>query len=511
VVQPPDDDNPETERPLGQVAARGARLALIGWGASQGLNFIAYIVLAHLLAPRAFGTFAAGSILIAFGVLFAESGTMAALINRRERIDEAASTAFFALLVSGVVLSLLSVAVSPLVRLYFKNPTAGSVAAALSGWLLLRSMTIVPDSLLQRRFSFARRVAVDPLGAIAFAAVSIVACAGGAGIWGLVAGTYASEAVEMASAWAFARYRPRWSLASFGMWREIATFARPVLGSEILRRIASQMDVIMLGRFTNAATLGQYRNGFRLASQPGQAFVDVGAYVLLPTLAHISRERERLSAVVKRVYGVAMAAAIPVSVATIPLGVPIAVLFLGERWRPAGHAIAALWGLLLGGAISSVAAESSKAVGRPDLLVRIHSVNLAVTAVLVIATAIPFGLIGVASAVSVSQVVVGVYAFRQVAPLVGMTWRDLVLEVAYPLLASGVMVGAMIAFAAGVDSLGHGETLGLLLTIAQVLIGGIVYLVALGVVDVRRRADMRTVIGRLTGSPSGGGSGTASS
>jgi PST family polysaccharide transporter len=496
-VVPSSDDTRDAERPLGQVAARGARLALIGWAASQGLNFAAYIVLARLLDPHAFGTFAAGSILIAFGVLFAESGTMAALISRNDRIDEAASTAFFSLLVSGVLLSLISLAASPLVGLFFQNHQAGVVAAALSGWLLLRAMTIVPDSLLQRRFSFARRVAVDPLGAIAFTTVAIVACATGAGIWGLVWGTYASEVVEVAAAWAFARYVPRWKLASMAMWREIAAFARPVLGSEILRRIASQMDVIMLGRFTSAATLGQYRNGFRLASQPGQAFVDVGAYVLLPTLAHVSREDRHLGSIVRRVYGIALAGAVPVSLAMIPLGVPIAVLFLGEEWRPAGHAIAALWGLLLGGAVSSVAAESSKAIGRPKLLVRMHSLNLGVTAVLVIAAAIPFGLIGVASAVSVSQVLVGLYAFHLISTHVGMSWREMLAEAVSPLIASGLLVAAMVAFAVVTHPLDHGEALGFVLTGLQVLLGGITYLAALGFIDPRRRADLLAMRRRL--------------
>jgi O-antigen/teichoic acid export membrane protein len=493
VVPSSDDDIRDAERPLGQIAARGARLALVGWGASQGLNFVAYIVLAHLLDPRAFGTFAAGSILIAFGVLFAESGTMAALISRRDRLDEAASTAFFSLVATGVLLSLISLAASPLVGLFFRNHQATAVAAALSGWLFLRAMTIVPDSLLQRRFSFARRVAVDPLGAIAFATVAIITCAAGAGIWGLVWGTYASEVVEVAAAWAFARYLPRWRLASIAMWREIATFARPVLGSEILRRIASQMDVIMLGRFSSAATLGQYRNGFRLASQPGQAFVDVGAYVLLPTLAHISREDRGLGAVVRRVYGIALAAAVPVSAATILLGVPIAVLFLGQEWRPAGHAIAALWGLLLGGAISSVAAESAKAIGKPELLVRIHGLNLGVTAVLVCATAIPFGLIGVASAVSVSQLLVGLYAFGLLSPHVGMTWRELLGEATSPLIASAALLATMEAFAVTTHPLDHGVTLGFLLTGVQVLIGAVVYLGVLGFIDPRRRADFKDV------------------
>jgi len=496
-VVPSSDDTRDAERPLGQVAARGARLALLGWGASQGLTFVAYIVLAHLLTPHAFGTFAAGSILIAFGILFAESGTMAALISRRDRIDEAASTAFFSLLVSGVLLTLISVAASPLVGLFFKNHQAGVIAAALSGWLLLRAMTIVPDALLQRRFSFARRVAVDPLGAIAFAAVAIITCAAGAGIWGLVYGTYASEVVEVAAAWAFVRYRPRLKLASMAMWREIATFARPVLGSEILRRVATQMDVIMLGRFASAATLGQYRNGFRLASQPGQAFVDVGAYVLLPTLAHISREDRELGSVVRRVYGVALAGSVPVSLAMIPLGVPIAVLFLGQEWRPAGHAIAALWGLLLGGAISSVAAESSKAIGRPNLLVRMHGLNLGVTAVLVIAAAIPFGLVGVATAVSVSQVLVGLYAFHLVSTHVGMSWREMAAEAASPLIASAAMVAAMVAFAVVAHPLDHGVFVGFVLTGVQVLLGGVVYLATLGFIDPRRQADLVALRHRL--------------
>jgi O-antigen/teichoic acid export membrane protein len=492
-VAPSSDDTRDAERPLGQVAARGARLALIGWGASQGLTFVAYIVLAHLLTPRAFGTFAAGSILIAFGIVFAESGTMAALISRRDRIEEAASTAFFSLLITGTALSLLSVAAAPLVGLFFENHRAGTVAAALSAWLLLRAMTIVPDSLLQRRFSFARRVAVDPLGSIAFAAVSIVACAGGAGIWGLVAGTYASEVVEVTAAWAFARFVPRRTLVSRAMWREIAAFARPVLGSEILRRIATQMDVIMLGRFSSPATLGQYRNGFRLASQPGQAFVDVGAYVLLPTLAHISREDRHLGSVVRRVYGIALATA-----------VPIAVLFLGNEWHPAGHAIAALWGLLLGGAISSVAAESSKAIGRPELLVRIHGLNLGVTAVLVCAAAIPFGLIGVASAVSVSQVIVGLYAFGLVAPHMGMTWRELAAEAASPLVAASSLLAVMVSFEIAIHPLDHGEALGLLLTGVQVVLGGVVYVAALAFVDPRRAADLARLRRKLRRSPGPG-------
>jgi PST family polysaccharide transporter len=481
------DDVPSLQR----TAVRGAGLAFVGWGAAQGLIFIAYVVLARLVTPGDFGRFAAASVVTGVGTLFAESGMMAALINRRDRLDEAASTAFFSLLLSGVALSLGALAVSPLIGVLFRSDRVGGLSAALAGWLFLRALTVVPDALLQRQFSFKRRVAVDPLGAVGFAAVSIVLCANGAGPWGLVAGTYASMVVQVVSAWAFLGQLPHRRLASIGMWRELAAFARPVLGAEILRRIASQLDAIMLGRFKGAATLGQYRNGLRLAQQPTNAAVDVGAYVLLPTLARLSVHPERLARASKRVFGVVCALALPVSAATIPLGVPIAVLLLGGRWRPAGHAIAGLSFMLLGAAVAQVAVEIFKAVHKPRLLVWVQAVNLTVTAITVIATAVPFGLLGVAIAVSFSQCVTAVVAFALLTRQIEISWADLTKEFAAPAVASAVMVAAMVAFDRSVHLLGHDEALGIGLLLAEVAIGFVVYAAALLSLDRRRREDAR--------------------
>jgi PST family polysaccharide transporter len=467
---------------------------MFGWSLSQGLMFGAYIVLARLVSPTDFGRYAAASIVTGVGGLFAESGMMSALISRRDRIDEAASTAFFSLLVSGVLLTLGALAVAPLIGLFFHNDQVGLLSAALSGWLLLRALTVVPDALLQRHFSFARRVAVDPLGAIAFAAASITLGAAGAGAWALVAGAYASMAVQVVSSWAFARTRPRLRLASVAMWRELSKFARPVIGSEILRRIAGQLDAIMLGRFSGAASLGQYRNGLRLAQQPSNAFVDVGAYVLLPTLARLAHDRKRLETAARHVYGVVAAATLPAGLASIPLGVPIAVLFLGAQWRPAGHAIAGLSGVLIGVAIVSVTSEVLKAINRPGLLVRIHGFSLASTALFVIAAAIPFGLIGVAIAVSLSQCITALFAFRLVSPLVDMSWRDLGAEFAWPAVATAAMLLAMFAFAAAADPLGHREFVALVLTACEALVGGAVYLALVVALDRRRREDLRRIL-----------------
>jgi O-antigen/teichoic acid export membrane protein len=479
---------------LGRSTLRGARLSLVGFVVSRGLMLAAYVVLARLVSPTDFGHYAAASVITGVGTVFSESGMLSALIRRPDRIDEAASTAFFSLIVSGTLLTLGALAVAPLVGWFFHSGSVTALSAALAAALLVQSLSVVPDAVLQRRFSFARRVAVDPLASVAFCAVAILAAVGGAGAWALVAGAYASLVVSVIAAFAFARFRPRLKLASVAMWRELASFARPVLGSEILSRVATQLDTVMLGRFKGAAALGQYRNGLRVAQQPSDGFVSIGAYVLLPALVRLHEHPERLRAATRRVYRQIAAVALPLSVMFLPLGVPAAVLLLGPRWRPAGHAIVGLCGLLIASATMSASSEVYKAVGRPRLLIRMHTVSLTTIAIFVVAAAIPFGLVGVAVAVSASRCVTAVYGLRQAGRVTGLHRDDLTRALKGPVAASLVMVLAMFGFAALVSPLDHRVVLAWALTVAEAVLGAIVYgIVLLGLDRDRRRSAMNLV------------------
>jgi O-antigen/teichoic acid export membrane protein len=494
-------DEPGSTRPpsLRQATVRGARLALFGYVLSRGILFFLYVVLARLVTPADFGRYAAASVIVGIGTLFTESGMMSALIQRPDRIEEAASTAFYSLLIGGVLLSAAALALAPVLGAFFSTEHVTALAAVLSAGMLLRALAVVPDALLQRRFSYARRVAVDPLGAVAFASASIITCANGAGAWGLVAGSYASLLVQVSSAWWFARFRPRRRLASVQMWRELASFARHVLGAEILSRVADQLDTLMLGRFGSAAALGQYKNGLRLAQQPSDAFVGVGAYVLLPALARMADNREQLAAVARRLFRLTTTVALPVSLALLPLGEPAAVLLLGPRWALAGHTIAALCGVVIAGAMISLLSEVFKALGRPRILVRMNIVGIIAMAALVTVTAITLGPVGVAASVSITQLLTAAYALWRAGPLVQIGRRELGAAAAGPALAAAVMVAIMFAFAGFVDPLAHRLVVRWALTVTQALLGAITYASVLLLVDrSRRRSTLDFVAARRT-------------
>jgi PST family polysaccharide transporter len=478
-VHEPDEAVLAADGGLGRRVLGGTGLTAAGFALSRSLTLVTYLVLARLAAPEVFGAFAAGTIIVGAGSMLVESGMLSALIQRRDRLEEALQTAFVATLVGGAAATLLALAVSPLVGLLFADRQIGLVAAASSGLLFLSAATVVPDAVLQRRFSFLRRVVVDPLGVAAFGVVAIASLAAGAGVWGLVFATYASEVVQIAAAWTASRFRPRPRLASFALWRELAGYGRHVLAGSMIDHVSLATNTFLLGRFLSPTALGQYRFAARFAILPQDLAVTAGSYVLLPALARVAAERERLERGVHRAYRLVVAAVAPASFLLLPLGPPLAVVLLGEDWRPAGVVLAILALASAPHAAGSVAAESLKAAGRPDVLPPLHLLGAVGSIVLMIAL-LPFGLAGVAAGVTIASVVADNVTVVRATRVLGFDGGAIVAAFWPPYVAGAVTAAVVFALEhllVHADS--HGIAAGLALIAAEALAGLGVYVACL--------------------------------
>lgn len=481
-------------RDLKRIVLRGAGLAGLGHFLAQGLNLAAYLVIARLVTPDEYGVYVAGSLITGIGVSLAGGGLQSAIIQRRERVEEAASTAVVSSLLAGATLALLSLALSPLVTLFFHNERAGAITAALSGWSLLRCAAIVPDALMQRRFSFVRRLVVDPAGILAFGVVSIVATANGMGAWGLVAGTYASAVIQLGLSWGLARWRPRLRLISYRTWLELARFARHLFASELLRRISTEAPGAVVGRYLGADALGQYRYGERFGSQPQGAVTNVAGYVLLPAFARIAADSDRLRRAFLRALRWIALVAVPSGFLLVPLGEPLAVVLLGERWQSAGYVMMGFFAYTGAHGLTQIAVEAFKVIDRPDLLPRVRGLAAAVTVPAAL-MGLPFGVAGVAVGVSLGSVVVACYAAATASRVVGVAVSDIFAATWPPVVASTVMavaVGALDRLVLQAGSRPLGAALGLLAV--EALAGAVVYVAMLQVVAPATGAEVRAVL-----------------
>ncbi len=470
---------------------RGAGLAGAGFVATQVLTLGSFLVLARLASPADFGDYAAGSLLVSIGVLFTDSGMMAALIHREDRIDEAASTALVATIVSGLLLSLLALAAAPLIGLIFQSSRVEAIAAASSGMLFVRSLLIVPQSLFQRRFSFLRRIIAEPFGAVVFGIVAIVLCAEGMGPWGLVIGYYVAAIADVILSWALLDWRPRLHQISYGMWRELASYGRYVLGAHTVMLGTQQLPVLLVGRFSGSAALGQYRYGERLATTPVSLVIQAGSYVIFPAFARITDNRERFRGAMLRSLRLMCVFSFPLVIMLVPLGVAAAVVLFGPVWREAGYATMVLAGEAVAGTVISFVSEVLKADGHPERLAKVHVVLFTGSLVASLAL-LPLGLLGVCAGLSLGAIVASVYALGQVRSLNEVSFRDFAREIAAPLVAALAMAAVLtpLEFLV-VEADSRGTALGLLLIIVEGLFGLALYAGAISLLARGTLGEMR--------------------
>jgi O-antigen/teichoic acid export membrane protein len=482
---------------LSETVVRGMGLAGAGYVLAQVITLGFYLALSRLATPADFGEFAAGALVVTVGLIFTESGMLAALIHRPDPIDAAASTAVIATCLAGLGLSLGALAAAPILGHFFDDSTIGAIAAAMSGLLMLRSIMVVPEALLQRRFSFLRRVVIEPAGAIALGVAAVIACANGLGPWGLVIGYYAAAAVDVLLSWGLVRWRPRLRLASLAMWRELIRYGRFIVATNIIARLGEQVPTLLLGRFVGTNALGQYRYGDRMVSTPLSLVVQGGSYVLFPAFARITDDRARFRAAALRSFGLMCALAFPLGLLLVPLGVPAAVLLFGEPWRDAGYAAMALAMVPVAGTPISFASEALKADGKPDILARVHII-MAVSSTVAMVALLPLGLVGVAAGISIGMSVAAGYAMVRTSKLVGFSIEDVAQAVALPAVAAALMVAVLtpIEFLV-VDAASRPLVPALLLLSAETLAGLGIYYLALRIIAPRTALDLTSLTKRL--------------
>ena len=190
------DTEPDAPEELARVVVRGAGIASASLLASQVIALGFYMAMARLTTPAVFGAFAAASIIVSATGLFVESGMQAAIIQRRDRVEEAAATAVLATFGAGAALSLIALALSPIVGLFFHSREVGVVAASLSALLFLNAVPLIPGAMMTRRFLLLRRVILEPISVVTYGLSTTLALSAGMGIWGFVVGSYVSSLFE---------------------------------------------------------------------------------------------------------------------------------------------------------------------------------------------------------------------------------------------------------------------------------------------------------------------------
>jgi PST family polysaccharide transporter len=177
-------------------------------------------------------------------------------------------------------------------------------------------------------------------------------------------------------------------------------------------------------------------------------------------------------------------------------GESLAVLLLGEPWRPAGVGLTAMAGFGLGQAMNAVTAEALKGTGMSRRLNRLTGVGV-FSGIGLLLVLVPFGLFGVGLAMSGASLAVGLTGLWSVRDVVGVSFPELSGRLLPPLVAAAV-AAAMVAVLERtvIRAVTWPLPIGLGLVLAEALLLGLLYVGALRVIA---PAVGSAVIGAIAG------------
>jgi PST family polysaccharide transporter len=338
--------------------------SVLGELGARVLGPLTFVVLARVLLPVDFGVVAAATVVVSLAQVLCELGLAKALVQRNDRLPEAAVTAFWMNAAFGLLMTALAWVLAPAIARFFGDSQISVALRALSPVMLLSALTAVPMALLQREFRFKTLFWSRLTGAALPPMAGIPLALAGGGFWALVVGTLVGQIAQAVVLWTAGGWRPTLTFDR-ALAAELLRFSRWVLLAALLGWGYTWLDAVIVGRYLGAHEMGLYRTGGALVTL---VFGLVFAPILPVLYSLFSRSQHNLPLLRSSllvVVRLSTLVVLPVAMLAYALRDVLASVLLGDRWHEAGQVIAVLamaqgiaWLVAFNG-------ELYRAVGRP--------------------------------------------------------------------------------------------------------------------------------------------------
>jgi O-antigen/teichoic acid export membrane protein len=326
---------------LGSRAFSGGIVTTASQATRLGLYMVLTVLLARILTPRDFGLVAMALALTQVLHLFREAGLSTATVQQQTITHAQVSNLFWINVAVGLVCTLVGTALAPVMAWFYRDERLLGITILLSLTLLTGGAAVQHLALLNRQMRFKALALIDVASMLACLIVALVMAAGGCGYWSLVGSQLAAALTELVLAWAASGWRPQMPKVRSGT-RSMFNFGASITFATLLRRITSNADSFLLGRYFGADALGLYSRGMALIMRPLDQFLVPFDKVFVPVLSRLQDRPEQYRAKFLQIYNAMALVSFPIAGLFLGLAGPIVLVALGPRWAGVTPIFAAL-------------------------------------------------------------------------------------------------------------------------------------------------------------------------
>lgn len=391
------------------------------WGV-RIVSFLVMLILARLIAPESFGLVAYATVFTTFAQIFVDQGFSDAIIQfpnlEREHLD----TAFWIAMMTGIALTLGSIAASSLIAGLFREPKLTPIIGWLSPIFILSALASVQESILRRELAFKSLTIRSMISTVSSGVVAVTMAFLGFGVWSLVAKLLVDGAVSVVALWQVSDWRPsfRMSLKHF---KQLFTFGINILGGNFVDFLSTNADNFLIGYFLGPIPLGYYALAYNLLIVLTDLLVSVPNLVAFPIFSKLQNDPVRLKSAFYEVTQLQSIIAFPIFLGICAVAPEAVRVLYTDKWAAC---IPVIEVLMLSGIIRSATYFYSsifRAAGKPSWRFGLYTLT-AVLNVIGFATVVRLGILAVAiSYVAVSYLLMPLY-FWMIQVLIHVTIRS---------------------------------------------------------------------------------------
>lgn len=364
------------------------------------------LTIAAVLSPAAYGIVTLSTVIFFVVSIISEAGIWQAVVYRGDPEEEYLSTAFTANIFVGLIITVIFLLSAPWIAGVYGASEMATVLRIMGLSIIVQSVSYVPDGLLRKALRFKERAVPELASTFTAAVTTIALLLLGAGIVSYAVGFLAEGIVRslltIRQASKKLQWRPR-LLISVVHLKELYSYARHILGTEVLKYVSANIDYFVVGRILGAGPLGLYSLAFNLANYPVTNFAQILSKIAFPAFASLRDDLVHARRVYLRMTEILGAVVVPMLVVLALVADPLVVQVLGDKWQAAVFPLQAMVVAGISRAIALPGSDMLRAIGLPHVPLRvglIEGLTLLVVLVLVAHWGIAAVALGVAAIVS---------------------------------------------------------------------------------------------------------------
>lgn len=358
-------------------------------GSSKIINLAIEIMLARLLCPEAFGVLAILTVFVQLADGMSRSGLNMALVQREEATERDFSTGFW--LAEGIacVSYVLVFLVAPFIANFYSMLDLEIYLKVFSLVLFINAFNSIQRAYLQRKFAFKGIFLASFISVVLSGICGIIAAASGLGTWALVIQAMVAS-VASCVVFAFAvPWRPKFEFDSENA-KSLFSFGWQSCVVSMINNLYSSANNLIIGKVCSSAELGLYNRGSRYPSAVVGVIGLAAADVLLPAFSRLQNDQKKMVATVRKALLLGCFFVAPMAICMAIVAEPLVILMLGETWL---SCVPIFQFTSLGLAVCFLQTVNQRiylAMGRSDIFMVQELVKIAISAMLVITSALIF-------------------------------------------------------------------------------------------------------------------------